>query len=478
MINIITKWRNLSIQSKSSLVYTIANLFNKGIVFISIPIFTRMMSSTEVGIGTTYASWQAMLYAIATLSISSGSLNIAMIEFSNERSRYQSSVLTISTLSSLVIAITYFLFAERFNQIFSLSTPLVIVMLGSFFFMPAMDIWLARQRYEYNYKASALVTIASSGFSVIIAIVGVIWAKNHGINELGSIRVITQNISVFLFCFVLYILIFLKGFCFYNKKYWKFALTMSIPLIFHTVSKQVMDVSDRTMIATLCSQSEAGIYGTIYSISTMALVIWSAINNSIIPFLFEKIKLKEYNQINKLVTPVLVLFALCAVVLTVLAPDIIRITLPKEYLEAIYIIPAIASGIYLTTLYNLFSNVLLYYKKTQFIMSATLITAIINIILNYILIPIFGYKVAAYTTLISYIILAIMQYIMMRFVSKDNIFEIKNIIIISTITISLCLSCIILYLNDIIRYIVLVIVIIFIFIYRNLILDVIRNIKK
>lgn len=478
MKKIILKWRGLSVQTKSSLIYTISNIITKGVTFISIPIFTRLMTASEIGVGTTYMSWQAILYAIATLSITSGSLNIAMMHYKDERDRYQSAVLILSTISAMIITVIYLIFSGKLNRIMSLTSPLVGVMLLSFFLMPAMDIWLIRQRYEYNYKSTALISIISSSLSIIVAIVFVLFTKNIGIEKLGTVRVVSQNIVVFLFCIIFYILILYKGRCLYSKEYWKFALTLSIPLIFHALSKQVMDVSDRIMISNMCGEAEAGIYGTIYSISTMVLVLWSAINNSIIPFLFEKIKSKEYSQIRKMINPILSFFAVVALLLTVIAPDIIRIILPKEFYSAIYIIPALAAGIYLTALYNLFSNVLLYYKKTNYIMIATSVAALINITINYFFIPKFGYYIAAYTTLLSYIILSIMQYIMMKIISKENIFDIKFILIISFMTVLLNLSCTILYINNTVRYITLIVLICVSVFFRKNIFYFFKNLKN
>lgn len=471
MKKFIFNWRELSIQAKSSFIYTVSNIITKGITFISIPIFTRLMITSEIGIGTTYMSWQAILYTIATLSITSGSLNIAMMHYKDERDRYQSAALSLTTVSAMIFAMIYIIFYSKLNKIISLNLSLVIIMLLSFFLMPAMDIWLTRQRYEYNYKSTAIISITSSTVSIILSIIFVLFLKNNGAKNLGTVKVITQNIVLLLFSAILYILILYKGKCFYSKEYWSFTLKLSIPLIFHSLSKQVMDVSDRIMISNISGEEQAGIYGTIYSISTMILILWSAVNNSLIPFLFEKIKSKEYSQICKVINKILIFFAILVIMLILIIPDIINIILPNDFYKAIYIIPAISAGIYLTVLYNLFSNVLLFYKKTNYIMIATSISALINIILNYFFIPKFGYYVAAYTTLLSYIILSIMQYIMMKIISKENIFDIKFIITISITTILLSLLCNILYINNVIRYIILFILIFITIIFRKKIIN-------
>lgn len=71
--------------------------------------------------------------------------------------------------------------------------------------------------------------------------------------------------------------------------------------------------------------------------------------------------------------------------------------------------PPIAAGVFLTSISNLYSNILVYYKKTKYIMFAAIAAAVVNVALNLVAIPLFGYGAAAYTTLASYIILAVSQ---------------------------------------------------------------------
>lgn len=81
----------------------------------------------------------------------------------------------------------------------------------------------------------------------------------------------------------------------------------------------------------------------------------------------------------------------------------------REYYEAVYIMPPIAMGVALTAVSNMYSNILIFYKKTKVIMLASGVASVVNVILNYIFIPRFGYQAAAYTTLVAYIIMALIE---------------------------------------------------------------------
>ena len=87
-----------------------------------------------------------------------------------------------------------------------------------------------------------------------------------------------------------------------------------------------------------------------------------------------------------------------------------------------------------------------------------MVAAYINVILNYLMINIYGYMAAAYTTLISYIIMAFLLFIWANNEFKKNIstvefvYDNKIIIIISTLTLLLSLVAIFIYDYAFIRY--------------------------
>ena len=148
----------------------------------------------------------------------------------------------------------------------------------------------------------------------------------------------------------------------------------------------------------------------------------------------------------------------------------------KEYYEAIYLMPPIAAGIFFTSFYNLFSNVLLYYKKTKLIMIATFIATITNVILNYIFIQIYGYIAAAYTTLVAFLILAIIQFVFMRIVLEGKkLFNDRFLWSIAATLVLISFFVNFLYNNDVMRYLVIVLLIIGLILKRRYFIRLIQD---
>lgn len=472
------KLQKMSVQSKATLVFTIATFICKGINFLTMPIFTRIMTTKEMGTVTTYNSWYLILVVFANLSLDSGSFNIAMMDYKEKRYSYMSSILALSTIASVVIGCILIIFKKYAISLLGIDEYLLWLMIVSFVFLPATSFWMLYQRYIYSYKKTAVVTILSTGMSVVVSAFITLQAKSSGVENLADIRIISANAILIVWGVLFYIIIFIKGRTGYHKEYWKFVLCVNTPLMIHSLAKHVLDVSDRTMIAKMVGISEVGIYGVLYSVSALALIVWSAINASLIPYMFEYLKQRRSNDVSKIVELMLFVYSIACIGLTFIGPELVKILATEEYYEAVYLMPPIAAGIFFISLYNVYSNMLLFYKKTNYIMIATIVAAAFNIVANYIFIGKYGYRAAAYTTLLSYIILAFMQFIQIRRIEgKASVLNNRRIWVISCITIIVCICINILYQDSVVRYTILLIIICLIILLRNKILEIINEMR-
>ncbi|MGW8115518.1 lipopolysaccharide biosynthesis protein [Caproicibacterium sp. NSD3] len=162
------------------MVYTVANVFSRGLAIITMPIFTRLMTTNQIGIVNLYNSWFSMISCIATLSLTSGGFSVAMKEFENKRQEYISSVLSLTSIMAIFISICYFINIQFWNNITGLSTKMMILILIGLLVAPATDFWLAYERYEYRYKKSALLIMISALVASAFSIFTIIAMNNRG----------------------------------------------------------------------------------------------------------------------------------------------------------------------------------------------------------------------------------------------------------------------------------------------------------
>ncbi len=286
---------------------------------------------------------------------------------------------------------------------------------------------------------------------------------------------------------------FAYSYCFWNqiksgkkifiKHYWKYALSLCIPLIPHYLSQIIMSTSDRIMIDRIIGSKEAGIYSLAYSISQIMTIFNTGLMQTIEPWLYKKIKKGELKNISAIAYKSMVGIALVNILLIIFAPEVVRIFAPEEYYEAIWIIPPVAMSVYVSFMYAFFAVFDFYYEKTKYISFATLVGAVINIVLNYLLIPVFGYYAAGYTTLFCYIIYVVMHYYFMSKICKENqIDEIpydKNVLIsISFVFFVISFVILFTYKHYLVRYSIMIVLMLAIFIMRKRIISIIRRIIR
>lgn len=474
------KIKNISKEMKASIIYTFSTFFVKGLGIISLPFFTNYLSLKEIGLTSIYNTWSTILGTVSSLSLCSSAYNIGLFDFKNDRNKFTSSLLLLSNLSTMTFFSIYLLFISFFNNIMTLNTPLVIFMFLGFLIMPAMDFWMIRQRYEYKYIKCSIISIFSSVFSILISIYAVYYFKNSSQN-LGEIKIYSQHLSMYLFAIVIYILIFVKSKFKIDISYWKYILPICFPLIFHALAKHLMDTSDRLMINYFFGEEATGIYGTLYNLASLILVFWSAINASIIPYMFNSLSNKEgnYLSLQKTILIILILFGVATIGITIIAPEIVMFLTNNDYYKEINLIPPIISGVFLTAVYSIYGNILSFCKKTKLIMISTIVAAISNIILNAIFLPLFGPIAASYTTLFSFVVLCFMQYYFSNKVFKSNVLNNKLIFLISFIVIVLCLILNIVYYNIYVRYLILFLILLICLVFCKTIYKVfVKLVKK
>lgn len=462
---------------KASAVYTIASFLTKGISFITIPIFTRLMPSAEIGVCTTFASWMSIFGVLAALGTNTGAYNIAMNEFPEERDQYATACLTITSAASCLIGITYIVFFSAINTFVGLPWQLMMLMIIGFIVQPATDFWMIRQRYEYKYLVSSIVSVGTALLSSALAVASVVIAKRAGTTELGFVRVLSTYIVYDVTALVLFIYLLIQGKLVLKKRLVIFALQVSLPMMVHSFAKHILDASDKIMIQRIVGNSAVGIYGTLFTLSTISLIFWNSINASLVPYMFANLADKEHggDRINRVLFPMIVFYGIIAVMLALISPEVVKIIAPPEYYEAIYLMPPVAAGIFFTSIYNIMGNVLLFHKQSVKIMVATLTAALINIILNYFFISKYGYIAAAYTTLLANIFLAVSQYFMARLQHGKMPFNEQLIWFISAIITVVILMCNILYKYVVPRYAVIMICCVALFVKRKYFIGLIKN---
>lgn len=389
---------------RASTFYLIGNFFNKGIAFLTVPIFTRILSTTDYGIVTTYNSWIGILSMIMGFALHMG-IRMAFVDYKKEIDDFMSSIVLFTLVCSfgMILIVSACVILLNIN----ISILLIFLCMLQAFSTAIVQDYSHYLMMQYRYKFRTMLMILPNLISVLVSIIAILFVFKTNL-YLG--RIVPTALINLLFGLTVVVLVIKKGKVAVDFSYIKYGLAISAPLIVHGIALNILSQSDRTMITMLADASQTGIYSLIYNFSMIATVITTALEGVWIPWFTERMITKAHiSDINKLSVDYVNLMTYAMVCLILVAPEVVKILAGKEYWEGIVIIPPIVLANYIIFMYTLYVNIEHFYKKTLFITANTLVAATVNIILNFIFIPQFGYVAASFTTVTAYIVSLIMH---------------------------------------------------------------------
>lgn len=472
------KYNSMSVQAKAAVWFTMCSFMQKGISFITVPIFTRLMSTDQYGIYTVYLSWLQILTIITSLYLFNGVYDNAMVKFESYRDQYTSSMQGLTFTITLFVYGLYLVFEDICISLVNLPAPLINYMFLEALITPALSYWSGRQRFEYRYKLLVTITLLQSLLNPIIGLTLISFWGGTAKARITGIVIVQMVI-----CVPIIVYQFVKGKVFYNKKYWGYALKIGVPILPHYLSGMVLNQGDRIMIDKMVGKTEVALYGLAYSIGMIAQLFVTAINSAITPWMYKKIRNHENVSMRKTLNILIVIVACIDMALMFISPELVLIFGSDKYQSAVWVIPPVAASVFFIFLYGILSLPQFYYEKTKFLMNASIIAAGANIVLNFIFIRIFGFVAAGYTTLICYILYAIGHYYMSKKVliqngEAEHLLDGKFVFIVGSILVFVSILSSFLFRYTFVRYFILALGIGILIMKKKTIIDFLFDLRK
>ncbi len=158
------------------------------------------------------------------------------------------------------------------------------------------------------------------------------------------------------------------------------------------------------MINSMVGAAEAAIYSVAYSVAMLMQLLNNAVSDAFIPWMYRRLKAKEYKVIEPVTNKLLILVAGTNILLILFRSGGYCYFAPARYSDAIWAIPPVAASVFFMFLFQRYINVEVYYGATTSVSSTSILVAVLNIGLNYVCIKQWGYLAAGYTTLVSYMV--------------------------------------------------------------------------
>lgn len=396
---------------RSSSIYTLANILNSAIPFFLLPIMTVYLTPADYGIVSMFGTLLGFFAPFMSLNVY-GAISRKYYDREDKFSRYISTALYIVLFSSLLVWIIIYLFRDFISRISSFpENALVFVVIAGFgnsITQITLTLWRVRERPI----VFGIFQISQTLLNMIASIVLVVGFSMGWFGRVSG--QVLANVVFGLIGFIIVVKNEKINFQ-WSKVDSKDMLQFGIPLIPHALGSFLMTMTDRVFITNMFGVSATGIYTVGYQIGKIIGLLQDSFNNAWIPFLFKKLKENNRRVEEKIVNFTYLYFIviiLMTVLLSLIAPFIVKIFIGESFHGSIQYVLWIALGYAFNGMYKMVSGVIFYEKKTHLLSTVTFITALLNIILNYVFIKANGAVGAAQATSVAYFISFILTWIL------------------------------------------------------------------
>jgi O-antigen/teichoic acid export membrane protein len=428
---------------KHSIIYTISNILTRAAGLILIPIYTRFLSTSDYGIVANVVAIVNVLSIFYSLGI--GAAWSRFYFDYEDRSENQKIflgnliifLLLIGFLSNVIIIVWG---ESLFKQLIpDLSfKPYILLAIWTSFFTVFFNLKQTFYRIRQQSLQFGIFSLSKFIGSSILIIITVAYYKY------GALGKVFSEFAILGVFFILTMILLLKDIKLkfdWNKL--SNALKYSIGVIPHTLSNVLINVFDRLFLTNIKGLSTAGIYTVGFQFgSIMQLIIYS-INLSWSPF-FMKMATKLNDDAKpifaKLSTYYVFITCFIGLLLSLFSEEYIKIFTTKDYYYASVIVPIYVYTFVINGMYFMVATTFFYIKKAvKYLSMISIVSAIINLILNIVLIPDLGMVGAAWARFTSSLFLFITTYVVSQKIYYIH-FEYLRLIKIIGITIGLSIT--------------------------------------
>ena len=433
----------------ASIWYIVANFLGQGIVLISNIIFTRIMSQSDYGLYSTYYSVVALLTPFVGANLFVGLTN-GYFDFKEDRKNFRGSIFFLSIVVFFFFSLLFLSVKTLVFPLFNFSIPTMICVFTlihaySFFIINYYNTYA---NLENNYRVKSLLIFLPNFLQVAFSI----FLINLFADNSYFARVVGSTSGV-LFCGLIpCIVMLLNTKTFINKKYFSYALKLSVPSVLSSIAYMVMQQSDHIMITAFVGAEYTAVYSLVYLIGNVMYAFLQATGGVFQSWLYRALDSKQTENVCFVQKWYLVFFLIIAIGLLMVSPEIIKILSPESYWDFRYIPPFVASSA-LVVMNSMYCNIADFNKKQHVVSLFVLLSAFFNVVTNLVFIKLFGSLAAAYTSFGAYVLLVILVRSLLNKMNR-NYYSDRYFIMYLISVLFGCFVFLMIYHNVLIRYVV------------------------
>lgn len=397
---------------KEYIVNTITLLIGKFstqfVSFLLIPLYTRFLIASDYGFIDLIQTYITLFVPIFTLKLDSATFRFLIDCRKDGKEKERDEIVTN------VLAIIFFLTILVLFGMFLLRRIIKINYYGvvccNIFVLMISNILLQFLRGLGKNKHYSISTILMSLATLISNFVLIIVFKFNASSILIS-STIANVIGIIYISIVLRLHQFIDV-KLINKKKIKDLLFYSLPMIPNQLSWWIVNISDRTIITHFINTAANAVYTVSCKFSNIVNTVFAIFSTSWQETASLHINDKNSEEfLSDMMNSIFILFASFSIIMMVMIPFVFDLMVGESYRVGFNYIPILLLGNIFNILVSLLGGIYIALKMVKQVANTTIISAILNILINLLLIKKFGLYAASVSTLIAYLIMAIYRYI-------------------------------------------------------------------
>ena len=380
-------------------ILAVGTFTSKVLVFLLMPLYTAILSTEEFGISDLVSQTANFIIPLAAVGICDGLFRFALDAKGNERDErrvFTSAFLVIALGSVATLGVVQILreFDVLENYVFVVAAYVICSNLHSISaqFVRALG----------NTKLFAIQGILNTAMTIVLNIIFLVVFDMGAMGYVLSVVVANLFVTIVLFFVAkLYKCISIHSI---DRECIVQMLKFSVPCIPTTMMWLITSVSDRYIVSAYSGVAENGLYAAAYKLPTILMlacgVFIEAWQFSLVKDVTDDERAGFFSSVFE--NYIGIVFMGASVIIAG-AKILTRILLADSYYESWRFVPILVSSMIFSTLVAFLGTVYFLEKKSVMSMLTAMAGAIVNIILNFVLIPTHGALGAAVATAISYV---------------------------------------------------------------------------
>ncbi|OLS25559.1 MAG: hypothetical protein HeimC2_18150 [Candidatus Heimdallarchaeota archaeon LC_2] len=390
--------------------YLIAEMATAGLAIITIPIFTRLFTPEEYGLVAVFRAYVVIFVPILSINAFT-SISRYYYEKSDDFDEFLGSTMILTGSAISINLVLLIVFYDKLVDLFNVPHIIPILITVNAINLILSSMYMQILIPQKRSKEVAVIRIISAYLAVTLSIILVFNIdENKYMGQIYGIIIVGFGFSVYYFYKILQIAK-LK----LVKKHTKYITGYSLPLLPYALSGVILAIFDRIMINNIEGSGSAGLYSLAYNIALILIMVVTATNSAVGPEFFDLMDSNNNDRLDLLIRRIQSVISIAGLTIMFFADEIITILAEESYHEAVDVIPIVIIGIIFYSMFAVYGRYIGYSKKTIYSSVTILIAGISNIVLNSLFIPKYGYIAAAYTTLVSYLILFLITWFVVKF---------------------------------------------------------------